>query len=105
MPGVIVQTAVRVGPNASSAVETSQAFFVGKAARGPSTEAKLVTSLAEFQAIYGGYAAYSYLHPTVQSFFEEGGTRAWISRVVGANATTGALTLAAGGVGVVGRRG
>lgn len=99
MPGVIVQTAVRVGPNASSAVETSQAFFVGKAARGPATEAKLVTSLAEFQAIYGGYASYSYLHPTVQSFFEEGGTRAWISRVVGANATTGTRTLTAAGVG------
>ena len=99
MPGVSIQTAVRVGPNAASAVETSQAFFVGKAARGPADQSKLVTSLSEFEAIYGGYASYSLLHPTVQSFFEEGGTRAWISRVVGANATTGTLTLAAGGVG------
>ncbi len=99
MPGISIQTAVRVGPNAATAVETSQAFFVGKAARGPVDQSKLVTSLSEFEAIYGGYASYSLLHPTVQSFFEEGGTRAYISRVVGANATTGTKTLTAGGQG------
>lgn len=99
MPGVSIQTAVRVGPNASTAVETSQAFFVGKAARGPVDEAKLVTSLAEFESIYGGYASYSYLHPSVQTFFEEGGTRAYISRVAGAGHSTGSITLNEGGVG------
>lgn len=99
MPGVSIQTAVRVGPNAATAVETSQAFFVGKAARGPVTEAKLVTSLEEFQAIYGGYASYSYLHPSVQTFFEEGGTRAYIARVAGSGHSTGSITLSAGGVG------
>lgn len=99
MPGVSIQTAVRVGPNAATAVETSQAFFVGKAARGPVTEAKLVTSLEEFQAIYGGYASYSYLHPSVQTFFEEGGTRAYISRVAGSGHSTGSITLTEGGVG------
>lgn len=93
MPGVSIQTAVRVGPSAATAVETSQAFFVGKTARGPIGEAKLVTSLAEFEAIYGGYASYSYTHPSVQTFFEEGGTRAYIARVVGDAATTGSLTL------------
>ena len=99
MPGVSIQTAVRVGPNAATAVETSQLFAVGKAARGPVNTAKLVTSLAEFEAIYGGYASYSYLHPTIETFFEEGGTRAYISRVVGASASTGSITLAEGGVG------
>ena len=99
MPGVSIQTAVRVGPNAATAVETSQLFAVGKAARGPVNTAKLVTSLAEFEAIYGGYASYSYLHPTIETFFEEGGTRAYISRVVGASASTGSITLNEGGVG------
>jgi len=99
MPGVTIQTAVRVGPNAATSIETSQMFVVGKTARGPATQAKLVTSLAEFEAIYGGFASYSMTHPTVQTFFEEGGTRAYISRVVGASASTGASTLSAGGVG------
>jgi hypothetical protein len=99
MPGVSIQTAVRVGPSAATAVETSQAFFVGKAARGPVDEAKLVTSLADFEAIYGGYASYSYLHPSVETFFEEGGTRAYIARVAGSGNSTGSLTLNEGGVG------
>lgn len=93
MPGVSIQTAVRVGPSAATAVETSQAFFVGKTVRGPIGEATLVTSLAEFTAIYGGYASYSYMHPTVETFFEEGGTRAYIGRVAGSAATTGLRTL------------
>jgi len=93
MPGVSIQTAVRVGPNAATAVETSQAFFVGKTARGPVGSAKLVTSLAEFEAIYGGYASYSYTHPSVQTFFEEGGTRAYIARVAGSGHSTGSRTL------------
>lgn len=93
MPGVSIQTAVRVGPNAASSVETSQMFVVGKTERGPSDVAKLVTSLEEFRAIYGGYVSYSYTHPTVETFFEEGGTRAYVCRVVGSGATTGTLAL------------
>jgi hypothetical protein len=99
MPGVSIQTAVRVGPNAATAVETSQLFAVGKAARGPVNTAKLVTSLAEFEAIYGGYASYSYLHPTIETFFEEGGTRAYISRVAGSGHSTGTISLNEGGAG------
>ena len=93
MPGVSIQTAVRVGPAAATSVETSQAFFVGKAARGPVDSAKLVTSLAEFEALYGGYHTGSYLHPSVETFFEEGGTRAYISRVVGETPVVGSRTL------------
>ena len=99
MPGVNITTAVRQGPSAPVSVETSQMFAVGLADSGPSDEATLVTSLAEFEAVYGGYVSYAYLHPTVQTFFEEGGTRAYISRVVGHAATIGSLTLAEGGVG------
>ena len=49
MPGVSIQTAVRVGPNAATSVETSQMFAVGYAARGPVNAAKFVTSLEEFK--------------------------------------------------------
>jgi len=93
MPGVSIQTGVRVGPNAATSVETSQIFIVGKTERGPINTAKLVTSLEEYKAIYGGYVSYSFTQPVVESFFEEGGTRAFICRVCGASPTTGTLAL------------
>jgi len=98
MVGVNIQTAVRVGPNAATSVETSQLFAVGFAARGPVNTAKLVTSLEEFEDIFGGYNN-AYLHPVIESFFEEGGTRAWIARVADSAATIGSLTLTAAGAG------
>ena len=93
MPGVTITTAVRSGPIGSTIRASSQAFFVGLTDRGPTNKAILVTSLAEFESYYGGYQSYSYLHPTVETFFEEGGTQCWISRVVGPSATTGFVTL------------
>jgi phage tail sheath protein FI len=93
MPGVTISTAVRTGPSNTTVRDSSQAFFVGLAERGPTEEAVKVNSLAEFEEIFGGYVSYAYLHPTVQAFFEEGGTQAYIARVVGPDATTGTLDL------------
>lgn len=93
MPGVVISTSVRTGPSVPLFNEGSQAFFVGLAQRGPSNVATLVTSLEEFENIYGGYASWSLLHPTVECFFEEGGTQCHIARTVGAGADTGSLEL------------
>jgi hypothetical protein len=60
------------------------------AQRGPVNKANLVGSIAEFEATYGIYQSYSYLHPTVETFFEEGGSQCYIARVAGPAATTGA---------------
>ena len=101
MPGVVISTSVRTGPSTATARESSQLFVVGLAERGPSDEAVLIESLADFEDMFGGYQSYSYLHPTVESFFEEGGTRAFVTRVVGASATVGELTLQNGGTDVL----
>jgi phage tail sheath protein FI len=93
MPGVTISTAVRTGPSNTTVRDSSQAFFVGLAERGPSDEAIKVNSLAQFEDIFGGYVSYAYLHPTVQAFFEEGGTQAYVARVVGPSATAGSLVL------------
>lgn len=93
MPGVVISTSVRTGPTSDTVRESSQAFFVGLADRGPSDEATLVQSLAEFEETYGEYVSYAYLHPTVQTFFEEGGTQCYIARVVGPDASTAELEL------------
>ena len=93
MPGVVVTTAVRTGPNATNVAPASTFFVAGVSERGTTTAAKLVTSLAEFEALYGGYIAAGTLHQQVQTFFEEGGARAYIGRVTGASATAGALVI------------
>lgn len=93
MPGVVISTSVRTGPSTATVRESSQLFVVGLAQRGPSNEAVLVESLADFEDVFGGYRSDSYLHPTVETFFEEGGTRAYVVRSVGASATVGELTL------------
>jgi phage tail sheath protein FI len=101
MPGVVISTSVRTGPSSATIRESSQLFVVGQAERGPSDAAVLVESLAEFEAIFGEYMSTSYLHPTIETFFEEGGTRAYIGRVVGPAAVIGEITLtsASGGGG------
>jgi len=89
MPGLSITTAVRTGPSAATTRQNSQAFFLGSASMGPSNAAVLVTSLADFVARFGGFKSGANLHPTVETFFEEGGTQCYVGRVVGASATTG----------------
>lgn len=93
MPGVRISTAVRTGPTTNTVRESSQAFFVGKAVRGPGDRAVLVTSLDEFENTFGGYVSTAYLHPTVQTFFEEGGTQCWIAKAESASHATASATL------------
>jgi len=62
MPGVVISTAVRTGPSSPTVRESSQAFFIGLADRGPTDSAVKVASIEEFEDIYGGYVSYAYLH-------------------------------------------
>ena len=93
MPGVTITTATRTGPTSATVRQSSQAFFCGLAERGPTVSATLLTGIEDFELNYGGYQTYSYLHPTVQTFFEEGGTQCYVGRVVGPAATSGTLTV------------
>lgn len=101
MPGVVVTTAVRTGPTVANVAPSATFFIVGQTERGPADESILVTSLADYEDYFGGYVSYGHTHQQVQAFFEEGGARCYVSRVVGASlgagytATTseGALTL------------
>ena len=97
MPGIVIETAVRTGPNTATVRPSSQLFVVGFAERGPTDAPVRVESLEEFELLFGGYQSYSYLQPTIQTFFEEGGTRAYIGRAVGPDAEIGQLTLSDGG--------
>ena len=88
-PGVYVEEVER-GPKAIEGVSTSVAGFVGVTERGP-LEPTLVTSFADFRRTFGGYATdedwsnLSYetsLPYAVEGYFANGGSRAYVTRVV-----------------------
>jgi len=93
MPGITISTAVRTGPTTTTVNNSSQAFFVGIAQRGPTTVANLVSSMQGYEEIYGGYISNAYLHSTVQTFFEEGGSQCFIARALGTSAATATASL------------
>lgn len=92
MPGVIVSTNVRSGPSGEGEVREAQAFFAGLTERGSTTEPTLVRGVSEFENYYGGYEAGN-LFMDVKTFFEEGGERAYVYRVLDSSASTSELTL------------
>lgn len=111
-PGVYVEE-VDAGPRPIAGVSTSTAGMVGVTLRGPYTgKPKLVTSFLEFQRTFGGFLpepdpavrdAWAnnpaeggrwWLFPlAVKGFFDNGGRRLYVKRVVGKQATaaSGAL--------------
>ena len=92
MPGVIVTTAVRTGPTNAQTAATATMFLAGLTERGPDGTVHLITSLSDYQDIFGGVTA-GYTHETIETFFEEGGSRAYVSRVIGSSATEASVAL------------
>jgi phage tail sheath protein FI len=93
MPGINISTSVRTGPSSTTVRESSQAFFVGKALRGPTDTAVKISSIEEFELNYGGYVNGYYLHPTVQTFFEEGGSQCYVARAAHSGSPAAATLL------------
>jgi hypothetical protein len=84
---------------------TSIAAFIGWAPQGPTDQATLIQSWADYQALFGGLDARSKLGYSVNQFFANGGTQAYIVRLVwaislvaapGTNPTPSATAVAAG---------
>ena len=76
---------VAEGPGSDHAIvplPTSVTAFVGRALRGPVNRPVLVRSFAEFQQVFGGLWQPSPLPYAVEQYFENGGHRAVIVRVI-----------------------
>ena len=93
MPGVVVNTGVRVGGVGVETAPSSTFFVVGTAQRGRTSAPVAVRSMQDFEAEYGSYDANCTLHQHMKAFFEEGGIRAVVQRVVGPAATAGTVDL------------
>lgn len=93
MPGVVVTTAVRRGARNTVNNATSSLFVVGDAERGAVSTVRTVTSLEQFETLFGGYVAHAYAWQTLQSFFEEGGSTAHVVRIAPASAVVSYMSL------------
>jgi uncharacterized protein len=107
-PGVYIEEIER-GPRPIEGVPTSTAAFLGEAERGAITP-RLVTSYTEYVRWFGDvFADDKFLPFTVNGFFENGGKRAFIARVVGdgaaaASSAFGDFSIRAAGLGAWGSR-
>lgn len=107
-PGVFIEeTGLR--PKAVEGVATSTAAFLGATERGP-VKLRLITSYKEYQHLFGDvFGTDNYMPYALKAFFDNGGRRCYIARIVGANSTTsqivlGDFTVTAVGPGTAGNR-
>jgi phage tail sheath protein FI len=107
-PGVYVEEIER-GPRPIEGVPTSTAAFLGMTERGQ-LRPKLVTSTNDYQRWFGNtFRDDEFMPNAVAGFFENGGTRLYVCRVVGENVTTafktfGDFTVQAVGPGAWGQK-
>jgi len=107
-PGVYIEEIER-GPRPIEGVPTSTSALLGETERG-STTPRLVTSYKDYQRWFGDvFDAKKFLPYAASGFFENGGKRAFIARLVGdtaapASATFGDFTVRAAGPGLWGTR-
>lgn len=93
MLGVKVNTSARSGPATPLRASSGQFFVVGVFERGSTSESILIRSKSDLVNILGNRTPYSTAWDQLQCFFDEGGTQARVSRVVGAAATSGTASL------------
>jgi phage tail sheath protein FI len=74
-------------------VSTSNGAFVGYTPQGPSDTPTLVTSWDQFVSVFGDIVTDSFLGYNVAAFFSNGGRRAYIVRIVPADATNADATI------------
>ena len=89
-PGVYIEE-IPSGVHTITGVATSIAAFIDAFARGPLNEAVQVLSLGDFQRTFGGLNAGSEASYGIQQFFLNGGSEAYVVRVIGTGAITAAI--------------
>ncbi|MBV9883779.1 MAG: phage tail sheath family protein [Sphingomonadaceae bacterium] len=94
-PGVFIEEIER-GPRPIEGVATSTAAFLGETERGP-VRPRLVTSVNDYLRQFGGaFGDDKFMPYALTGFFDNGGRRAYVCRLVGAGAVAAKVT--AGGI-------
>lgn len=91
-PGVYVQE-IPSGVHTITGVSTSVTAFAGLALTGPVNEATHILSYADYERSFGGLVSYSEMSYAINQFFLNGGSEAWVIRLVGQNTKPDMLIL------------
>ena len=91
-PGVYIQE-IPSGVHTITGVSTSVTAFAGLAKTGDINVATRVLSFADYERSFGGQVSYSEMSYAVRQFFLNGGSEAWVIRLVGQNTLPDTLTL------------
>ena len=94
-PGVYVEE-VPSGVRTLTGVATSITAFVGSATAGPTNDAVMLTSFADYERQFGGLALSSPMSYAVRDFYLNGGALALVVRVAAADAAPATVTLPGG---------
>jgi phage tail sheath protein FI len=78
-------TEISTAPPLITGAPTSIALFVGWAPSGPTDRALPLFSFSDYEREFGGLDARSLLGYAVRHFFDNGGSQAWVLRIVGAD--------------------
>ena len=89
-PGVYIEE-FEMGARPIERVSTSTVGFLGMTERGPTKPPILIDSWDKFTRIYGSYTYDSYLAYAVEGFFNNGGKRCYIGRVIREGADSASL--------------
>ena len=95
LPGVSV-TVGDANPVRSLPIDSGTAFFVGLTDRGPVDAPVLVRSLSRAKRLLGPRVAYSVTMDALETYFREGGNRAYVARIVGPDAVVADADLSDG---------
>lgn len=91
-PGVFIEEIER-GPKPIEGVSTSTAAILGETARGP-VKPRLITNYNDYLRLFGNvFSPGKYLPYAVKSFFDNGGRRAYITRITGAGAVASSVAI------------
>ena len=77
----------------TQSVSASTAAFVGFTTQGPTGEARLVTSFDEYTRIFGDFSTESFMTHNAAAYFSNGGERAYILRIVPADAVSSTASI------------
>src|SRR5262249_24625078 len=91
-PGVYIEE-IPSGVHTITGVSTSDTAFIDFFRKGPLDEATRITSLGDFERVFGGLDTRSEASYAIQQFFLNGGSVAWVVRVAAGDFDSAALTL------------
>jgi phage tail sheath protein FI len=91
-PGVYIQE-IPSGVHTITGVSTSVTAFAGLAKTGDINVVTRILSFADYERSFGGLVSYSEMSYAVRQFFLNGGSEAWVIRLVGQNTTADSFTL------------